>query len=87
MKTPYVKISAGFYLKDAPKKQLGPLSVTATFGNKPASLCELLAAFTYRFLEFYISVLPTPTDEVNAELDKFREAMSTLVVEEKRARS
>jgi len=83
MKTPHVKVSASFYLKDAAEGQLGLRQVSWTFGKKPVPLGELLGAIVYRLLEFYISVLPTPTDEINAELEKFREALSTLVVEEK----
>ena len=82
MKIPYVKVSARFYLKDA-KGQLGLRQVSWNFGNEPAPLSELLAAITYRLLEFYISVLPTPVDEINAELEKFRKDIKTLIVEEK----
>ena len=83
MKTPYVKVSARFYLKDAPKEQLGLRQVSWNFGNEPVPLGELLAAITYRLLEFYVSVLPTPVDEINAELEKFRKDIKTLIVEEK----
>lgn len=84
MKTPYVKITAGFYLKDAPKERLGLRRVNWNFGNRPMPLSELLAALTYRFLEFYISVLPVPVEEINAELAKFCEATASLVVEERK---
>ena len=81
-KMPHVKVSASFYLKDAPKDRLGLRHESWNFGDEPRSLSELLAAFIYRFVQFYTAVMSTPTNELNAEIEKVRKAMQTLRVEE-----
>lgn len=83
-KVPYVKVSVSFYLKDAPKDQLGLRQVTWNFGDDPTSSFDsTAAAFIYRFLEFYIGVMPTPTEELNASLQKLGDYIHVLKVEEK----
>jgi len=85
-KKPYVKISAAFYLKDAPEGYLGLRSEHWNFGDEPESFDALIAGFIYHFLEFYMAVMPTPTDELNAKIQELGKAILNLRVEEKEER-
>jgi len=81
-KIPHVKISASFHLKNSPSEHRGLTHVTWTFGNEPLSFGSLAAGFVYRLLEFYISVIPIPTYEINAQIAKLACAISSLSIDE-----
>jgi hypothetical protein len=79
-KTMYVKVAARFSLKNAPKGQLGLRQESWVFGNSPVSFGELVKAFIYHLLEFHIATLPMTSEELNAEIEKVRDALSSLSV-------
>ncbi len=79
---PYVKVSVGFYLKDKPKDHLGLMNVTGVIGDEPTSFSSLVYGFVRCLLGFYLDVMPTPTDELNAQIQEAGEAILDFVVTE-----
>jgi hypothetical protein len=79
---PHIQVCATFYLKDAPKGQPGLSQESWTFGKTPVALDELLGMFTYQLLDFYLSTMQTPTEQINMELSKFKKALESVKVTE-----
>ena len=79
---PHVKVSVGFYLKDKPEGHLGLTQETWTFGNEPASPASLIVQFICCLLEFYLATMPTPTDELNAQIQEVGRVLLQLKVKE-----
>lgn len=84
MKQPHVKISAGFYLKNAPKGQLGLRHEHWTFGDEPCSLDKLVFSIVQRLCDFYVMELPVSADDVNEQLERVGNAIAALKFEEHR---
>ena len=78
---PYVKVSVGFYLKDKPEGHPGLTHVTGTFGNEPTNFATLVYSFTRCLLGFYLDVMPTSTDDLNAQIQEVGQAILDLRVE------
>lgn len=79
---PYVKVSAGFYLKDKPEGHLGLTHVTGVFGDEPATFGALVYGFVRSLLGFYLDVMPTPTGELNEQIQEAGKAILDLVITE-----
>lgn len=82
IKTPYVKVSAGFYLKDKPEGYLGLTQETWNFGNEPTSFAGLVWGFIRCLLDFHLLTTRTPTDELNAQIKELGQAILGLKVED-----
>ena len=80
---PHVKVSVGFYLKDKPKGHLGLTNVTGTIGDEPTSFSSLVYGFVRCLLGFYLDVMPTPTGELNEQIQEVGKDIMNLSVEEK----
>lgn len=77
---PHVKVSVGLYLKDKPEGYQGLTNVTGTIGDEPATFSSLVYGFVRSLLGFYLDVMPTPTDELNAQIQEVGKDILNLKV-------
>lgn len=85
MTEPHLKVNASFYFKDRPEEYRGITQINYNFGDgdEPFTFSELVHAFTYRLLSFYIQTMNPGIVEVREQLASTREMLSKLDVEEK----
>jgi hypothetical protein len=77
---PRLSISATFTLKEMPKGQPGYRGGSFNFGkSNEVPLSQMMSSVCMTILEHYLCFVDAET--LNAELDQFRTAMSTVRVE------
>lgn len=84
-KEPHVKVSMGFYLRNAPKGHLGLRSETWNFGLEPATLDQLILSIACRLSQFYSATMGISAGELNAQLKRAGEAITNLKFEDREA--
>lgn len=77
-KKPYVKVSAGFYLKDAPKGQRSIFGEQWVFGNEPTPFGVLAAQIVYQLMKFYTAGTGASAAEMNAQIEGLRDALGNI---------
>ncbi len=67
-KIPYMKLSVGLFLKDAPKSHRGTISETWTFGIIPQPFSKLIASVVFESLNFYANAFNPTAENINSDV-------------------